>query len=234
MILNNKILKFRYLLQTLNSLNKISTFVQVGAHDGLMHDPLYFLLKKNKWSGIIIEPQIEMLNLFKKRYINRDNLIYANVAVHSKKKKIQLYTVKNPSNYSQTGWASFYHRHIPKKNKEIKVIDVKAMPLMAIIQKSKFKNIDLLQIDTEGFDYEVLNMFNFDLYKPFIIQYEHIHLSTKDYLKSIKLLENNGYYCIRGKNDTISIRKDIVSIKFISSYFFLRLSASLKSRLYIK
>ena len=87
MILNNKILKFRYLLQTLNSLNKISTFVQVGAHDGLMHDPLYFLLKKNKWSGIIIEPQIEMLNLFKKRYINRDNLIYANVAVHSKKKK---------------------------------------------------------------------------------------------------------------------------------------------------
>ena len=44
---------FYYLLKTFNHLNKVRSFVQVGAHDGVMHDPLPFL-SRNKWNGIII------------------------------------------------------------------------------------------------------------------------------------------------------------------------------------
>ena len=32
-------------------------FVQVGAHDGIMHDQLHKFLSKNEWSGILVEPQ---------------------------------------------------------------------------------------------------------------------------------------------------------------------------------
>ena len=73
------------------------------------------------------------------------------------------------------------------------------MPLMDIIKKSKFKTIDLLQIDTEGFDYEVLKMFDFKIFSPILVQFEYVHLSKNDYKNSVNLLSNNGYKTIKKK-----------------------------------
>ena len=55
---------------------------------------------------------------------------------------------------------------------------------MKIINDSNYNSIDLLQIDTEGFDYEVLKMFDFNTYRPVIIQYEHFHLSMEEQINS--------------------------------------------------
>ena len=81
------------------------------------------------------------------------------------------------------------------------------MALMDIVKKFKFKMIDLLQIDTEGFDYEVLKMFNFKIFKPILVQFEYIHLSENNYRSSINLLSKNGYKTIK-KNDIIAIKKN--------------------------
>ena len=45
----------------MNYLGKINSFVQVGAHDGVMHDPLRKFILNNNWQGILIEPQKDML-----------------------------------------------------------------------------------------------------------------------------------------------------------------------------
>ena len=45
----------------MNYLGKINYFVQVGVHDGVMHDPLRKFILNNNWQGILIEPQKDML-----------------------------------------------------------------------------------------------------------------------------------------------------------------------------
>ena len=228
----NNFLTFHHLLKTFNHFNEINFFIQVGAHDGMMHDPLYFFLSDNEWNGILIEPQEEMLKIFKNRYKNRTNLLYYTLAVHPTQPRVTLYTIKNPINYTQTGWATILSDRLSngKNKKELAITDVKAMPLMDVIKKSKFKIIDLLQIDTEGFDYEVLKMFNFKIFKPILVQFEYIHLSKDDYKNSINLLSNNGYKTIKKKNDIIAIKKNKINIIFILYYLFFRLKDSIKSR----
>ena len=228
----NNFFTFHHLLKTLNHFNKINFFVQVGAHDGLMHDPLCSFLEHNKWSGILIEPQEEVLKYFKNRYRNRSNLHYYSLAVHPNQSRVKLYSIKNPINYSQTGWASIVSERFSngKSKKELSIKDVKAMPLMDIIKNSKFKMIDLLQIDTEGFDYEVLKMFNFKIFKPILVQFEYIHLSENNCISSINLLSKNGYQTIKKKNDIIAIKKKKITIILILYYLFFRLKDSIKSR----
>ena len=229
----NSFVSFHYILKTFNYLDEIHFFVQVGAHDGLMHDPLHFFLSSNRWNGILIEPQKEMLTLFKNRYKHRDNLFFSESAVHPTESSVKLFKIKNPENYSQTGWATIIPNGLSdhQGEKELEVIVVKAMHLMKIIQNTNFKKIDLLQIDTEGFDYEVLKMFDFKLYKPLLVQYEHCHLSKENFKKSINILCDNGYLTLRKKNDVIAIKKENIKIKFILYYLFFRLSASFKSRI---
>ena len=228
----NNFLTFHHLLKTLNHFNKINFFVQVGAHDGMMHDPLCSFLSKNEWSGILIEPQEEILKIFKNRYKNRSNLLYYTLAVHPNQPRVKLYTIKNPINYSQTGWATILSDRLSngRSKKELVIKDVKAMPLMDIVKKSKFKMIGLLQVDTEGFDYEVLKMFNFKVFKPILVQFEYIHLSKNDYKNSVNLLSNNGYKTIKKKNDIIAIKKNKINIILILYYLFFRLKDSINSR----
>ena len=45
------IITFHNVLRTLNYLQKIKYFVQVGAHDGEMHDPLSVFILENDWRG---------------------------------------------------------------------------------------------------------------------------------------------------------------------------------------
>ena len=102
---------------------------------------------------------------------------------------------------------------------------------MKVVEKSKFKIIDLLQIDTEGFDYEVLKMFDFQLFKPILVQFEYIHLSKEDYENSLRLLSKNGYITIKKKNDIIAIKKNRINIAFIFYYLLFRIKGSIKSRI---
>jgi|TARA_B110000495_G_C22551611_1_gene333645 hypothetical protein len=58
----------------------------------------------------------------------------------------------------------------------IKEKKVKALSLNTILDNSKFRNreIDFLNIDVEGADFEVLQSLNFNIYKPKLICVEVI------------------------------------------------------------
>ena len=53
----NFIFTFHNVLMTLKYLGKIKYFIQIGAHDGQMHDPLRHFILNNNWTGLLIEPQ---------------------------------------------------------------------------------------------------------------------------------------------------------------------------------
>ncbi len=86
------------------------------------------------------------------------------------------------------------HYGIREKEKNIKI---QSYTLNHILEKSKFcnKEIDLLDIDTEGTDYKVLLGLNFEKYKPKLICVEIYNKDIKDD-KIYKLLTNKGYSLI--------------------------------------
>jgi len=228
-----RIIKFNPTLTILNYLGEINSFVQVGAHDGEMHDPLRKFILNNNWKGIFIEPQKDMLEKCQNNYQNKDNLHFVNIAVHPTNSQIILYKVESPKDYSHTGWASInsdrFKNTIYKNNITEELIP--AMHLMKVIKNYNINSVDLLQIDTEGFDSEVIKMFDFTSLQPALIQYEHVHISKKERLDTQSSISAYGYYLIEKKNDTIAIRKENFNYQFIFVYIIFRIYDSVTSRL---
>lgn len=65
--------------------------------------------------------------------------------------------------------------------------------------------IDVLLIDTEGFDYEILKRFDFDRVRPKVIIYECVHLSGEDQRGAVSRLASYGYKSAVYGLDTWSI-----------------------------
>jgi hypothetical protein len=78
----------------------------------------------------------------------------------------------------------------------IREIEIDRLPLSKIFDRHDIKNLDLLQIDTEGYDLEVLKTINFQRHRPLIVFVEQKHLKRSDRLKMKSLLRRKGY-CVR-------------------------------------
>ena len=89
--------------------------------------------------------------------------------------------------------------------------DVQVNPLTNIFQKyklnmSEFKNLDLLQIDAEGYDDEVIYNSSIDFLKPKFINFEYKNLTKLKFENLIKYLEQNSYDCLRYRsNDCLAV-----------------------------
>ena len=81
----------------------------------------------------------------------------------------------------------------------------KCISLSDLIKEQNIKHIDLLQIDTEGYDYQILKSIDFTIVKPTIISFEHgvrMGIMTKEQLFEIQnLLMDNGYSVLVDEHD---------------------------------
>jgi FkbM family methyltransferase len=184
-------------------------FIQVGANDGISFDNLYDFVVKRDSKGIVIEPLKEYFLKLELNYSKFKDIIKINKAVHPTFKESYIYKV-DENVYSKyplwvQGTASFDLEHLKKMNidsNDISKITVISDNLMNIYtQYYDYPSVDYLQIDTEGFDFEVLKMINFNLLKPSIIKYESWHLSGIDLIKSIILLRDQGYFIFYEANN---------------------------------
>jgi FkbM family methyltransferase len=196
-------------------------FVQVGSNDGVQGDPLHNLIAKNeRWMGIFIEPVEFLFERLKKNYQHADRFIFENKAVGTEKGKMKFYYVSEkakanlgdslPCWYDQLG--SFDKDHILKclgGRIEPFIIeqDIESVRIQEIFDRNGVKKIDLLHIDTEGFDYKVLSQINFSKYRPLVVLYEHMHLSADEKEKARSMLRVFGYACVEYGGDTLAIMK---------------------------
>ncbi len=193
--------------------NEGFNFIQVGAYDGVSFDFLYEFVIKRKSKGLVIEPIEEYFLELTKNYINFPEILKINKAVHSNKKTVEIYKINKNKIENYPDWvkgiASFnkeHHKKVGIKSEDIVEEVVQADTLMNIINKKyKYKKLDFFQIDTEGYDFEVLKMFDFENIKPKIIKFESINLDDKDLIKLNNFLTKKKYYLFKEKGDTIAI-----------------------------
>ena len=148
--------------------NKIGLYVDVGAYHPLELSNTY-LLHKTKWKGVNID-----INPLSIDYFNflRPNDINLNLGVAKKNSTKMMYFQKNksPLNTLNLSHAKKIFSNKFKKKK------IKTKTLTTILDNTKFKEkeIDFLNIDTEGNDLEVLQSLDFKKYIPKLICVELI------------------------------------------------------------
>lgn len=157
-------------------------FVQIGANDGKLADPIYSFVTRNhdELHGIAIEPMRDVFKELCETYKNYQNIQLLNIAIHNTLKEAILYKV-DPKKASKLpcwvkGIASFNQQHHALSGTPSDAIipeTVKCLPISELIDRYQIKSIDLLQIDTEGYDIEILSNFDFVRVKPAIIHFEH-------------------------------------------------------------
>ena len=189
-------------------------FIQIGSNDGRHKDPIYEKVKRRGWKGILVEPQEDVFEALKRNYEDeKDDLIFENSAISDKDGYITFYK-SNKSGLSSIypdDW--FVNRN---KNKAYtnrmnaggaKEVKVRSQTFDSLLRKHHVTRIDLLQIDTEGYDFEIIKQIDFSRVKPRSIMYENKLLDESDKVACVNHLRDNGYRIIDLGNDTFAFAK---------------------------
>lgn len=214
-----------------NNIIKFS-FLQIGANNGYQHDPMFKLLQRNPhWQGILVEPQKDVfVHQLLPLYEQYENLQLVNAAIAPANGYLPFYKIAFSNERWATGLASFDRKTIEKhiqsgyieqqahkqgvplpKNLAdyITTEQVTCISFESLIKQYSISQLDLLLIDTEGFDFEILKMIDFAKFKPQLIAFEYIHLSPQDLTDCKKLLHGNNYELCQIGRDLVASRQGI-------------------------
>lgn len=228
----NKVLKmFRYRLVTLQHFTLACealsreggqvTFVQVGANDGVRFDDLFQKVTAGGWKGVVIEPIPEIFERLVANYRLNNKVIPLNIAIHPSKDSECVFFV-NPESLDKYpdyayGLGTMLKLHLLKhgvSESDIAQVRVPCQRLERVIVEHGLESLDVLQVDTEGFDYEVLRTLNFEQCRPRVIKFEWMNLTISDKEKARYLLEKAGYRLLieRSGSDCVAIHKSSLKI----------------------
>jgi FkbM family methyltransferase len=178
-------------------------FVQIGANDGVIYDPIHRFVNQYQWRGILVEPLQDLFSKLRENYRDNPHLQFECIAIADKEEIRKFYRINKELTYLPTwckGLGTFnlevllsHKWALPDIEHYIESVEVPCTTLTALMAKHQVKSLDLLQIDTEGFDYEVIKQINFDALKPTLISYEHKHITPADRTACESLLKQRGY-----------------------------------------
>lgn len=200
-------------------------FIQIGSNDGKTGDPIYDYIIRYRWKGILIEPVKYLFQKLKKTYKGMKDLEFENVAIDKKTGYRWFYRVKrnnNPANpiwYDQLG--SFNpivvkkHRSlIPDFDKYFIREKIPCLSFADLLAKHKVKKVNILHIDTEGYDYEIIKLIPWGSIRVEAILYEQKHLSLHDAQACKRLLERNGYSFWQTEADVFAYKLSTWRMKY--------------------
>lgn len=181
-------------------------FVKVGANDGIGDDPCSdIFLADPAWSGVLIEPVSYCFERLKKNFPDNGRFAFEQIAVGSPAGEAPFYFVDPKARDTMPNWedwfdklGSFDRNHILKHangvlEPYIVAGRVPVLPLTEVIVRHGLKQVHLLHIDAEGYDYEVLKTLDFSRFAPLTIFIEHFHLPADQKREMLQFLARQGY-----------------------------------------
>src|SRR6516162_6506806 len=183
-------------------------FLQIGAHDGKTNDKLHDFVRKYRWRGVFVEPVPYLFDRLVRNYSGLPGLAFENKALGDDDGRRTFYWLRQnddslPSWYDQIG--SFDRRIILSHKEQIPNIEdylvsrpVDCISFQTLVNIHRISRIDLILIDTEGYDFKILQQIDFSRFCPKLVIYEHIHLSAADKQRARTLLTDRGYVMFNG------------------------------------
>jgi FkbM family methyltransferase len=193
-------------------------FVQVGAFDGITHDRLHWHVLERGWHGIVVEPQPRYFEKLLENYERADGLTFVNAAVDRERGSRTLYGVASVNgepidrfghlaSFSRAHLLDWLRRDGHRSGSDLRITGSPVRCLTFDDVLSEVDDIDLLYIDAEGYDVELLKLFDFGRLAPAIVRFEHVHLSRNDWNAAVRLLARHGYRTVREEYDTTAYRQ---------------------------
>jgi len=163
-------------------------FVEVGANDGLLQSNTAFFEFYRNWKGLLIEPSLIAYN---KCVVNRSNSTCFNYACVSHDYPFS----QIEGDFDGNMMSSVYGNRLQSNN----LIKVNTITLDDLFDRNNITTIDLLSIDTEGYELSILKGLDLHKYRPkymLIELYTHNLQETITYLQSFhySLIENFSNY----------------------------------------
>jgi FkbM family methyltransferase len=191
-------------------------FIEIGSNDGEQHDHLRPFIRSRDWSGVMVEPVPYVFERLLGNYGGLDRVALENAAIADRDGQLPFYHLAEASEDERErmpGWydgiGSFskevvldHAAHIPDIADRITRTEVPSMTLASLCRKHDVEDIDLLLIDTEGYDYELIQSIDFAIHHPRLMIYEHFHLSAANRAECRALVEAQGFETMEEGFDT--------------------------------
>jgi|GEM_PF-1837410 len=153
-------------------------YIQVGANDGSMDDPIYKIAQQLDWSGLLIEPHPKYFAELTWTYANRDGFQLLNCGVSDESGALELHYVKESAEEKYPAWArgcasinrarleDTLSRVAKPLDSDIGSVTIPVRRLDEIIETENLNESDLLVVDVEGHEMSVLRSFDLTKFHP--------------------------------------------------------------------
>jgi FkbM family methyltransferase len=193
-----------------------ASFLQIGANDGEQRDPLRREVLRRDWTGMLVEPLPFVFERLRQNYAGIDRVRLLNVAVADLDGERPLFHLAESDDPSLPRWydalGSFRRdvvlRHrafIPDIEERLVTTDVACVTPSTLLDRYGVGPVDLVQVDTEGYDYEILRRFPFERAASTLFIYEHHHLSDTERAACQELLRGHGFELFEESLDTVGL-----------------------------
>jgi FkbM family methyltransferase len=183
--------------------NPLLTFLQIGAFDGQSDDDLRELVVAHKLRGVLVEPQPLAFARLKDVYRDQPQVTLLQAAIAEREGVRDLYCQRDAAAMT----ASFDRAHLRKHgiaDHEIVAQPVLCHTIESALRTGGLEQVDLIQIDAEGYDWPIIRSIDFERLRPRILRFEYRHMSRRDADACLALLATVGYRFIVEADDIIA------------------------------
>ena len=197
-------------------------FIEVGSNDGEHHDHLRPLILDSRWRGIMVEPVPYVFERLRRNYGALERVELANVAIAEQDGRLPFFHLREATDDEREGLPGWYHavgsfsretvmRHageVSDIESRIVETDVPCVTFESLCRRHGVDGLDLLLVDTEGFDWNVIRQVDLEARRPRLIVYEHYHLPPAERAECRAHLERHGYDVMEEHFDTFALARD--------------------------
>ncbi len=194
-------------------------FVEIGSNDGEQHDHLRPFILDRGWTGVMVEPVPYVFARLEANYAGVDGVALENAAVAATAGRMTFHHLRDASPEERATLPDWYDgvgsfdratilSHAPQMPdiaERIVERDVEALTFAGLLERHGIRRLDVLVIDTEGYDAEIIRHIDFTAVAPRLIVYEHYHLPAADRAATRALLARAGYETLEEGFDTIGL-----------------------------
>jgi FkbM family methyltransferase len=194
-------------------------FVEIGANDGEKYDHLRSTIRSRGWAGIMVEPVPYVFERLAQNYRDVDQVILEHAAIADRDGNLPLWSVRPPEPGESRRLPDWYDAigsfsretvlshapQIPDIEDRLIRLDVPTLTFASLCAKHGIEEVDLLVIDTEGYDHEILRSIDFTGIRPRLVIYEHFHLAPEERAGTAELMREAGYETMEEDFDTFCL-----------------------------
>jgi FkbM family methyltransferase len=190
------------------------SFLQIGASTGAFRDPIADAIRDRGWSGVIVEPIPHVAEDLRRAHAGSPGVIVEAAAVGPEDGDCLFYHLDAPVQPDPRAERSvtpgsvrrevvlFHRRSIFDIDDRLVESRVPCLTFESLCRRHDLSHLDVLLIDTEGYDYEILRQIDLHRLHPTLVVYESATLPTGDKTSAAELLDGCGYETIQYGPDT--------------------------------